>query len=132
MRSSVVLLIDREVYHNAIQLNFDSLLELPASNSTRLGSALITSDYYEVVCYQTHEEQVIRDNVLTVGWFHSHDFQDYFKGFASSWIHSPATHGHLAFREALICLEDRQMHLAKHINYIYCMHICFISNQMVV
>ena len=38
----------------------------------------------------------------------------------------------LAIREALICLEDRLIHLAKHTNYIYCMRICFIWNQMVV
>ena len=31
----------------------------------------------------------------------------------------------LAFRKALMCLEDRQMHLAS-----IGMHICFISNEM--
>ena len=45
---AVVVLIDREVYHNAIKLNFDSLLELLASNSIALGSVRITSDYYEL------------------------------------------------------------------------------------
>jgi len=88
---------DREVYHTAIELNFDSLYELLASNLMALGSVAITSDYYELVCYQTHEEQIIRDNVLTVGWFHSHDFQEYFKGFASPWRHFPASHGHFSF-----------------------------------
>ena len=36
---------DREGYLNVIELNFDSLEELLASNSSALGSVLITSDY---------------------------------------------------------------------------------------
>ena len=57
--------VDREV----IELNFDSLEELLASNSSALGSVLITSDYDELICYQTHQEQIIRENVLTGRWF---------------------------------------------------------------
>ena len=65
-----VVLIDRQFYIMPyIELNFNSLYELFASNSTALGSVLITSDYYGLARYQTHEEQIIRDNVLTIGLF---------------------------------------------------------------
>ena len=43
---------DREVYLNVVELNFDSLEELLASNSSALGSVLITSDYDELISYQ--------------------------------------------------------------------------------
>ena len=82
-----------------IELNFDSLYEgLLASNSTALGSVAITSDYmyYELICYQTHAEQIITDNVLTVGW--TDDFQEYFKGFVSPWRHFVQAVDILAFR----------------------------------
>ena len=82
--------------HEQSGLHETALLVL-ASNSTALGSVLVTSNYYDLVCYQTHEEQIIRNNVLTVEWFHSHDFQEYFKSFASPWRHFPASHGNFSF-----------------------------------
>ena len=60
-----------EVCDTVIGLNFAIR---PTCKQLGLGNIFITSDYYELICYQTHEEQIVSENV---GCFHSHEFQEY-------------------------------------------------------
>ena len=87
-----VVLIVRFTLCNRAELRFAVRTTCKQLNSIRKRSHYIR---LLLICYQTHAEQII--TVLTVRWFHSHDFQEYFKGCASPWRHFRANRGHFSF-----------------------------------